>query len=319
MTNDLLSYSIMLNGDKAITHGLPHMAPLSLGKLEAVLLPPLSSYVNLTERNLNSFNSYTQRPVTSTGAPSLTLLLASELPLLSPRFGHAEVYRSGASSGLATPRADSKSIVPGTPDHEQRKRRQRLGPSCDNCRARKVKCNAEVLLLNRHFSAPSSASTSEGSSFDDALDEEYAELLHDQKDQLGAGAMVRISDNYILLLLNSKLIKFRPCLSCRGKGLDCCFLKGFTKEDIVHNKRRSSGDCSSKHPGSVVSSGADSDACASKILAGRVTKHRSDAAGNLRKSLCVACRRRKVKCVVNARAGRCVGCMKKDTACLFDA
>lgn len=317
-TNDLLSYSIMLNGDKAITHGLPHMTPLSMGKLEAVLLPPLSSYVNLTEHNLNSFNSYTQRPVTSTDAPSLTLLLASELPLLSPRFGHAEAYRSGVSSGLATPGADNKNFVPESPDHEQRKRRQRLGPSCDNCRARKVKCNAEVLMLNRHFSAASSASTSEGGSLDDALDEEYAELLHEQKDQLGAGAMVRISDNYILLLLNSKLIKFRPCLSCRGKGLDCCFLKGFTKEDIVHNKRRSSGDCS-KHPGSAVSTSPVSEASISKVLAGRVTKHRSDAAGNLRKSLCVACRRRKVKCVVNARAGRCVGCMKKDTTCLFDA
>lgn len=266
--SDLVSYSIMMNGDKAISHTLP-FAPLTMGKVERVTLPPINC-VRLTETNLNLLNAY--HPALS--APLLTSLLSAlELPLLSPQMGNAELYD-------ATPQP-----------HAAKKRRQRLGPLCDNCRARKVKCNAEVLLLTRQFDT-------EGAHID-----EYATLPAEQQAHAQAGALVRIAGNFVLVLSHNKLIKFRPCLLCAGKGLGCCFSKGFTKEDIVHSKRL-----------------GDATPVVERAAPAKVVKKRAESMGPLtRKSSCSHCRKRKVKCVMNARANRCVGCIKKDSECTFEA
>lgn len=268
MFNDLLSYSIMLNGEKAITHTAPHYAPLALGT-KNVTLPPITSYVSLTENNLNKMNFLQSlRNGQNSATPSLTLLLAEELPLSSPRMAAAE---------FASPKLSSQAEEPTS-----KKRRQRLGPSCDLCRARKVKCNAEVIMLSRLYT-----------------EEDTAALSSDARDQLAAGQPVSVG-GYSLVLSNGKLVKFKPCLSCAGKGLGCCFSKGFTKEDIVHSKR----------------SGSEVAVVEKKPVAAKVVKKRVEV--GTRKSSCVACRKRKVKCVMNTRANKCVGCVKKDSMCSFE-
>lgn len=304
MMSDLLSYSIMMNGEKAVTHTSPHFAPLTVGKPEKVTLPPIAH--GLTENNLNLLNQTLFLYAVASATPSLTSLLALELPLSSPRLAGAELFATSQplAQPLTQPLTQPQVAQPQLPQPQQlvlalttsaqKKRRQRLGPSCDNCRARKVKCNAEVIMLTRHFSAADPQ---------DDLDE-YTTLGAEQQQQVRAGGLVRIAGNFVLVLSHNKLIKFRPCLSCAGKGLACCFSKGFTKEDIVHSKR------SGSEPAAVMEKKAQAPA--------KVAKKRVES-GSTRKSSCGACRKRKVKCVMNPRLNRCVGCIKKDGVCSVEA
>ncbi|QEL61880.1 hypothetical protein CJJ09_004039 [Candidozyma auris] len=161
-----------------------------------------------------------------------------------------------------------------------------------NGKTPKVKCNADVVLLSRNV--------------DDEEPEEVDSLSPEQKKKLFDGALVAISGNFNLVVSNGKLVKFKPCSSCATRELECCFSKGFTKEDIVHSKR-----CTSL--GGV---GLGSSAAAGAKEALKKVKKRSEAV-SARKSSCVACRRRKVKCVMNSRLGKCVGCVKKESECSF--
>lgn len=316
----------MLNGEKAISFAAPHYALLTVGKPENVTLPPISSYVGLTEKNLNSLNSLNRFATTSsTSLPLLTSLLALELPLLLPRMASHDHYKMSydarATSVSSSISVDSNSVSSSaataackfsavnlagdlagdlSPNDSPKKRRQRLGPSCDNCRARKVKCNAEVIMLSRHFSPTVVHQNSQNDS--DSYVEEFASLLPELQLSVLAGSLVAVG-NYTLVLSKSKLIKFKACLSCAGKGLECCFSKGFTKEDIVYSKR--SG------PETV-------PVVMERKTAVKVMKKRVESSGSTRKSSCAACRKRKVKCVMHNRLNKCIGCMKKDSTCSFE-
>lgn len=257
---DLLSYSIMLNGDRAITYN-SHFMSLPDIKHGKVTLPPIASYVSLTETNLNTLNF--GAAARSSATPSLTLLLALELPLLSPR------------------------ATPATPSAEEKKRRQRMGPLCDSCRARKVKCNADVVMLTWHDEKLSAIA-------------EYTLLPAREQQQVAAGELVQVAGDYVMVLLNHKLVKFKPCMLCASKGLACCFSKGFTKEDIVQTRRVSGLEA------------LEEARPRSKKRAGLPCERSSP-----RKSSCGACRRRKVKCQTTL-AGRCVGCVKKGILCSFE-
>lgn len=114
----------------------------------------------------------------------------------------------------ARPKADN-----GNKEH---KRRQRSGPSCDSCRARKIKCNAEISVMSKNVSEK--------------------ELLHfvsgsDAKKLLENGHLP-LGDNLGLFISNNKLIKLRGCFSCKNKGIDCHFSKGFTKDDFMMDNNR---------------------------------------------------------------------------------
>lgn len=310
MSSDLLSYSIMMNGEKAVSYAAPHYAPLAVGKPEKITLPPISAYVGLTERNLNSLNLLTS---SVSSPPLLTSLLALELPLLLPRMAAHDLYklsygnrnvsvsstttsdRVSSESGATTPSIASAAVAPASSE-SPKKRRQRLGPSCDNCRARKVKCNAEVMMLSRHFAQNECDSESYA--------EEFASLLPEHKLTILSGELVTVGD-YTLVLSNNKLIKYKSCLSCAGKALGCCFSKGFTKEDIVYSKR--SGP-------EAVPLVVERKAAAVKV----VKKRSAESSGSTRKSSCTACRKRKVKCVMHTRLNKCIGCMKKDSTCSFE-
>ncbi|OBA19997.1 hypothetical protein METBIDRAFT_44885 [Metschnikowia bicuspidata var. bicuspidata NRRL YB-4993] len=312
LANDLLSYSIMQNGEKAVVHALPHYASLTNTKPQAVRLPPINSYVSLTENNLNLLNSFLHKLSTSGSTPpSLTLLsLVLELPFGSPRIDHSTFSDINDRYSIDNlPISIHTHSISDVPSAALKKRRQRLGPSCDNCRSRKVKCNADVVMISRHFTGE--CNDDQKNEAEDA--EEYFLLSPEQKQRLLAGEPVHIDSNYVLVLSNFKLIKYKPCMSCAGKGLACCFSKGFTKEDIVHSKRQSGADettqskCDRKHTAPL-----------------RVQKRPLLEAGSsggfqklsTRKSSCGACRKRKVKCVVLPH-GKCVGCAKKDIACTF--
>lgn len=195
---DLILYSIMLNGHRAIQH-TPHYSPLAtIPKLALVSLPPI--HFGLTEKNLLQISRHYSPALLP---PSLTLLLALDLVLLLPR--------------MLTP--EPKRPEELAPDH-LKKRRQRMGPLCDSCRLRKVKCNAEVSMLGL---------------VDESRDLP-CDLTRDEQSALLAGELVPRA-GHGLVLSNGKLIKFKACLLCNTKGLRCCFSKGFTKEDMVNLKR----------------------------------------------------------------------------------
>lgn len=314
LSNDLLSYSIMQNGDKAVVHTLPHYASLASTKPQTVSLPPITSYVSLTENNLKLLNSYLHKQsFVSSAPPSLTLLsLALELPLASPRLANSSFSDSTNSFRIQNSPISSHShsscelmVSP------QKKRRQRLGPSCDNCRSRKVKCNADVVMISRHFTGENDSNTQ---NHEDDL-HEYTSLSPIQKEHVLAGEPVQIESNYVLILSNYKLIKYKPCMSCANKGFTCCFSKGFTKEDIVQSKRHSS-------PEDMVSPRTERSLSVSlKVQKRPILDSSSGCSGHgklsTRKSSCAACRKRKVKCVMMSSHGKCVGCAKKDTLCTF--
>lgn len=330
MYSDLAEYSIMLNGEKAVTHTSSHYATQDFGndKLEKITLPPITGFFRLTENTLKLFNFHSLVSLVS-ATPSLTSSsLAAELPLNSPRLLSSELHAP------AIPEAAHKLISISSSSDEDtnvKKRRQRLGPSCDHCRARKVKCNADVVMLSRFFDV---------AELDADLQGEYT-LTAEEKNKLSAGEEVRTADDAVLVVSNSKLIRFLPCSSCRAKSLSCCFSKGFTKEDVIHNKKRETwrgivaGD-KKLSPSKVNKKVALPSSVNAKLigtkLKGLVSEataptHDSSfsdapsspgAAGSTRKSSCSACRKRKIKCVLSSQTVKCMGCLKKDYLCSFE-
>lgn len=144
------------------------------------------------------------------------------------------------------------------------KRRQRLGPSCDCCRKRKVKCDATIFVLDNDFS----------------------ELSESQSSSLIQGEQILIA-GFIFLISFGKLIKFKPCTSCKSKNLDCIFSKGFTKDDLIKKNN---------------------------VKMKKIVKRKEIG---LRKSSCINCRKRKVKCVAGSNG--CSGCEKKGVVCEFES
>ncbi|RKP32407.1 hypothetical protein METBISCDRAFT_21395 [Metschnikowia bicuspidata] len=331
MYSDLAEYSIMMNGEKAVTHIPSHYATQEFhGKSERVTLPPISGFFSLTEHTLKLLNFQSLVGLVS-ATPSLTSSsLAEELLLNSPSLNNSEMFApsipeaahsliSMASSPVCTPEAAETEEASG------KKRRQRLGPSCDHCRARKVKCNADVVMLSRFFDPAELGAQ---------LKDEYF-LTAEQKVQLSSGAEVHITHNHVLVVSNQKLIRFLPCSSCRTKSFTCCFSKGFTKEDVIHSKKRetshgSAGDktqninrvakkLSFPAPTNMRVAGGEMrlPVLMANASFSEVTFSPSGA-GIIRKSSCTVCRKRKIKCVLSSHLTKCMGCIKKDCLCSFE-
>lgn len=338
MYNDLAEYSIMLNGDKAVTHTSSHYATSDVvGKPKKIILPPITGHLRLTENTLNSFNFHSTLSLTS-ATPSLTSAsLAAELPLNSPKLPNAEliapIFPDAAQKLISISSSPSTSFSLDSDESSGKKRRQRLGPSCDHCRARKVKCNADVVMLSRYFD-PSELETEHK---DDFL------LSPSQKRQLCSGEEVHTDDKAVLVVSNNKLIRFMPCSSCSSKNLTCCFTKGFTKEDVIHNKKKQSLRASVDERKFLITKSTkrvqSPIPCENKIRDSAFSSHNGDGlpvvsspesaahsnltyspgvAGSTRKSSCTACRKRKIKCVPNSHSPKCMGCIKKDCLCSFE-
>lgn len=257
-SNDLLTYSIM-----NVTY---HRPP----PCDYIKLPPILNY-KLTENNLlNHQNFQDNKPTqfdnyyykdTPSKASSVTSMSSADLPLTprspskSPSFGNTSLSKVSmkeyASLRITEDQLDDK-----------KKRRQRSGPSCDSCRARKVKCNAEIIILSNS-----------SQTFN------YSDYPAETHTKLNQGGTVKI-DDFLLVISNDKLIKFKSCKSCNNKHLECNFSKGFTKEDILINRK----------------------------ITTKVEKKVGD-----RKSSCLSCRRRKIRCAMIGN--KCENCMKKGSIC----
>lgn len=300
-----------------------------------VTLPPINgNYIHtLTENNLTHFATTTlahhrlaaSKVPSSSSPPSLTSSTSSTTsvsPVSSPDLSSAHLHQPTAAYAAAQP-----------------KRRQRLGPSCDSCRSRKVKCNAEIVVLSRFFDPAK-----------DLLEFSLSSTQHD--DLVASNRCIKLNEEFNLIVSNAKLIKFKPCESCRAKSIACCFSKGYTKEDIMLNNKKST-------PGSATGSSSESDdagASPVKVEARKykslslmisptvghndykITKAKKDitvtsptllgtllspkkptaSEFNSRKSSCGSCRRRKVKCVFNPALNKCEGCVKKGHDCSFE-
>lgn len=335
MYSDLAEYSIMLNGEKAVAHTSSHY-PLSgySGKSTKITLPPILDYLRLTEKTLNLFNIHSLLEHVN-AAPSLTSsLLATELPLSSPSLLSSEI--NSLSLPEAAQRLVSLSISPApyttlateSEEIRRKKRRQKVGPSCDHCRTRKVKCNADVIMLSRSFDV---------AELDSDFKDEFT-LSAKEKDQLCSGSEVRTACAAVLVVSKGRLMRFLPCSSCSAKNLSCCFSKGFTKEDVIHNKKRQSlrsHVTSDNKQSFIVSEESNSDSSRLRLVSHVAnstvssfstpdTSLRSDsigslgAAGSTRKSSCSACRQRKIKCVLSSLSIKCMACIKKDYLCSFE-
>lgn len=369
-SNDLLSYSIMHSGDRVASaylntrnlnhsHHLPLPLPLPLKSIPInnncnhddlpITLPPINGkYIHtLTENNLTHFATTTlahhnllpSKAPSSSSPPSLTSSTSSTTsvsPVSSPDLPAVNLHQASVAKEYIS----------------QPKRRQRLGPSCDSCRSRKVKCNAEIVVLSRFF--------------DESKDLESYKLSADQTEELvSSKRSIKLNEEFNLIVSNSKLIKFKPCESCKSKSITCCFSKGYTKEDIMSNNKKSTPPTPSATAtntttatSSVSSESEDSGPSPVKVESRKYkslslminpastinTNHKiskpkkdvsitnnstvlanilspkkpSSSEFNPRKSSCGSCRRRKVKCVFNAALNKCEGCVKKGHDCSFE-
>lgn len=257
-SNDLLSYSIMNGGNKLNPLSLPPLYLPSINSLppsnEKVVLPSISSLNRLTESNLINYGSHDHENYKYNDTPSPS--------------NSIERQGSNSNSIISSPKSD---------DLMQSKRRQRLGPSCDSCRVRKVKCNAEIIMLSNDYKN---------------FNLKEFELTPQQVDDLINYKSISLGDmTWNLILSNEKLIKFKSCNSCHAKHLDCKFSKGFTKEDILVNK---------------------------KTVRTNRSNMKKKSVDNSRKSSCFNCRKRKIKCTMIESATKCENCERKNSSCHFN-
>ncbi|EDK45618.1 hypothetical protein LELG_03797 [Lodderomyces elongisporus NRRL YB-4239] len=233
------------------------------------------------------------------------------------------------------PQPQPKQQEPKQP--QQQKRRQRLGPSCDSCRARKVKCNAEITILGLDIL---------GISTEFHLSPLQSSQLQSQ------GKIIIATGNLSIIYSRDKYIKFKPCTSCELKNTLCCFSKGFTKEDIMLNKKKN-GTATFKKYTAKKSKGSKEAGLTNHphqhaeqqqqvlmsinktlvrvpspqmaMTSFQTSTSNSSSSTQItesRRSSCSQCRKKKVKCVVavvGEQSNRqCVNCSKRSHECLFD-
>ncbi|ONH69232.1 Sterol uptake protein 2 [Cyberlindnera fabianii] len=99
--------------------------------------------------------------------------------------------------------------------------RQRVGPSCDMCRRKKIKCDAYIEVVEQDVDEDCVEFDVETSHvLDQSLISRF--ITQDEKD-----------DGFKMLFSNGKLIKFRNCSFCEAKGVEATYERGYTKEDTV--------------------------------------------------------------------------------------
>lgn len=374
-SNYLLSYSIMnhkshelkmqpislpplspiikqLNLDVNSHHQLHHFgvgASQFSGKYHGVVLPPLNNYTTSSIHSTSRTGSST--PESSLTEHNLLNLDKSGLGLLSSTIANLHCEKreshsltSGSSVSSASPMSSPHMENATTHEHPvapssamaatnltkstSTKRRQRLGPSCDSCRSRKVKCNADISIVLKSLVDPSELSKTgmTPSQINDLLQNQAQISFKDADDT-----------TVYFLISNEKVIKLRSCKSCSVKGFNCCFSKGFTKEDIMMNNKKSDVPMvvethiveSPKRvkPAKIVKKKVVKPYIEPKkstlfSLTSALTKNlaedKEDAANSSRKSSCISCRKRKVKCVFNSELNKCEGCHKKSHDCVFE-
>ncbi|ODQ60786.1 hypothetical protein WICANDRAFT_61351 [Wickerhamomyces anomalus NRRL Y-366-8] len=98
-------------------------------------------------------------------------------------------------------------------------KRQRVGPSCDFCRSKKIKCDAHVEIME--------------------IDVLY-DLNLTKKDEIKDENLIKkymtedeLDEGFKLIYSNEKIIKFKTCSYCLAKHQPCLYKRGYTKDDIL--------------------------------------------------------------------------------------
>lgn len=151
--------------------------------------------------------------VSSFSTPNTPELIHKE----HPQSKSSPIIKSKSIKSSSTTSTSTSTSGCNSSNSIQPKRRQRLGPSCDSCRLRKVKCDAEIQII----------SSSE-------LNENYSHL---NLSDLSNGIIQEINlqnDGYVLLFNDEKFIKFKSCKHCRCKlNVSCSFKNGYFKKKRV--------------------------------------------------------------------------------------
>lgn len=114
-------------------------------------------------------------------------------------------------------------LVPTSPQDEkfpQRSKRQRVGPSCDLCRSKKIKCDAHVEIMELDVDSEKLKMNKKFEIQDKPIINKY---LHPSE----------IEEDFKLVYSNEKIIKFKSCSYCLAKGKPCVYKRGYTKDDIL--------------------------------------------------------------------------------------
>ncbi len=95
-------------------------------------------------------------------------------------------------------------------------KRQRVGPSCDFCRSKKIKCDAHVEIME--------------------IDVLY-DLKLTKKDEIKDEKLIKkymtedeSNEGFKLIYSNEKIIKFKSCSYCLAKHQPCLYKRGYTKD-----------------------------------------------------------------------------------------
>lgn len=157
--------------------------------------------------------------------PLLAILPPIVLPPLEPRGYEIPGYEHHRSRQGSTSSTSSTGST--------KKRRQRSGPLCDLCRIRKVKCDAEIVVLRDLAPAPVSPKLYKRRTFNPADYGMTPEYVRQKAAECGAGE----GENYEYLQTPSRLVRFRGCGACVGRGVACLFSKGYTRAEIMKYNR----------------------------------------------------------------------------------
>ena len=123
-------------------------------------------------------------------------------------------------------------------------KRQRIGPSCDNCRSKKIKCSASIEILIQDNSIIKLYSEHLHHIFTKSEIDSLLDSRNSIQDNLNIPKSLFSDDSQsgpMLIKHLDKIILFSPCTSCMKKKhiyksevdtCNCTFSKGFTRGDI---------------------------------------------------------------------------------------
>ncbi|GME82808.1 unnamed protein product [Ambrosiozyma monospora] len=224
------SYESEFGGDQSHSH--PFKRSMRSPSLE---ISNLLSSNSESEDGSSTYSSSSSRRASVTSASSTSSIVGSNDAPTS----NAAPVKIKRKSGKQQP----KSIKLASPSNATK--RQRSGPSCDCCRSRKIKCDSEITIISQLpnmylnlTSEESDASSVDSSSSKIAHckfisrdgDYQYFRIV---KDEVASASSSALNSAAAAKLGSFDYLKFKPCSACNGKNLQCCFSKGFTRNDII--------------------------------------------------------------------------------------